>query len=324
VLYVLLKHLVLPPGLILLLLLGGLAIMRRWPRLGVACCLLAGAGLYLVSAPAGTRLLAGDWERVPLFDPAAGAGALVVLGGGRDTGAPEYPGTDAVSMYTLVRLRYAAYLHRRTGLPVLVSGGRVLGSAAEPEAQLMARALRRDFGIPVRWLEQQSRDTYGNARHSAALLRPEGIDTIALVTHAVHMRRARRAFEHAGLQVVPAPTYFLTAAGEPLTGYDFIPSSDAFLASRYVLHERLGALWYRLRRLLDGDEGGGRQGRLPRGDAQSRASSGVSVGASSCRCTAPTTLSKLPSASRVRTAAPDSRARTLRRIPPPSAWLTMA
>ncbi len=47
----------------------------------------------------------------------------MVLGGGRYRDAPEY-GNDTVGEYTLVRLRYAAKLHRETGFPLLVTGGR--------------------------------------------------------------------------------------------------------------------------------------------------------------------------------------------------------
>lgn len=39
----------------------------------------------------------------------------------------------------------------------------------------------------------------------------QGIDTICMITHAVHMRRAARSFERARLNVIPTPTYFYSA-----------------------------------------------------------------------------------------------------------------
>ena len=40
-------------------------------------------------------------------------------------------------------------------------------------------------------------------------LEAAGVRRILLVTHAMHMKRARDAFEAAGLEVVPAPTAWL-------------------------------------------------------------------------------------------------------------------
>jgi len=50
--------------------------------------------------------------------------AIVVLGAGRYTEAPEYAGKDTVSSIGLVRLRYAAELQRASGLPVLAAAPR--------------------------------------------------------------------------------------------------------------------------------------------------------------------------------------------------------
>jgi uncharacterized SAM-binding protein YcdF (DUF218 family) len=67
-----------------------------------------------------------------------------------------------------------------------------------------------------------------------------------LVTHASHMRRARMAFEHAGLQVVPAPMGFTTrGAGNPVAGA--FPSAHGMWMTRTAWHEVIGLAWYRLR-----------------------------------------------------------------------------
>ena len=108
-------------------------------------------------------------------------------------------GRDLVGPVTLMRLRAAARLHRETGLPVLVSGGAPDGPG-ESEARLMARSLKEDFGITARWLEEQSTNTAGNAILSAPLLHEANVRRILLVTDAVHMPRARWAFERVGLE----------------------------------------------------------------------------------------------------------------------------
>ncbi|MBU3735724.1 MAG: YdcF family protein, partial [Methylobacterium sp.] len=138
--------------------------------------------------------------------------------------------------------RYAARLHRVTGLPVLVTGGRPEGGAAE--AVLMAEALRTDFGIRPRWVERTSQNTADNARFSRDLLHPPGIDRVVLVTHGWHMRRAAATFAKAGFTVFPAPT--MRYAGHPQQRLDLLPSAIGLMQSRTALHEWLGWLWYGL------------------------------------------------------------------------------
>ena len=159
-----------------------------------------------------TGFVAGALERSlhahPAMPPDAevpAAGVIVVLGAGSYRDPPEYEGSDTVGRLTLERLRYAASLHRRSGLPLLVTGGGTLpGTPAEAAA--MALSLEDDFGIGVRFVEDRSRNTAENAANSARMLSEAGISRIVLVTHAVHMARAVRAFEGQGLEVVPAPT----------------------------------------------------------------------------------------------------------------------
>jgi uncharacterized SAM-binding protein YcdF (DUF218 family) len=133
-------------------------------------------------------------------------------------------------------------------LPVLVSGG-VGAKAADAEtdalADAMATALREDFGVPVKWIEARSRDTAENADYSAAMLRKDGVKRILLVTDAMHMPRARMAFEHAGLEVVSAPTMFF--GEQARSAASLVPSAEGMRRSWYALYELLGYAWYRLR-----------------------------------------------------------------------------
>jgi uncharacterized SAM-binding protein YcdF (DUF218 family) len=189
----------------------------------------------------------------PLLAPErTGAQAIVVLAAGRVQDAPEYGGRDIPDYIALARLRYAAHLQRRTGLPILVSGGN--GSSgvdadandrAYTKADAMAAALREDFGVPVKWIETRSRDTGENAAYSAALLHADSISRILLVTDAMHMPRARAAFERAGLEVVSAPTMFFS--NQPRRIAAWLPSAEGMRRSWYAIYELLGIVWYRLR-----------------------------------------------------------------------------
>jgi uncharacterized SAM-binding protein YcdF (DUF218 family) len=109
----------------------------------------------------------------------------------------------------------------------------------------MAAALREDFGVPVKWVEGRSRDTGENAAFSAALLRADGVNRILLVTDAMHMPRARTAFERAGLDVVSAPTIFFSR--QPLPWYAWVPSAEGMRRSWYAIYELIGIVWYKVR-----------------------------------------------------------------------------
>lgn len=237
----------LPPGCLLALAFWGLLRLRKHPRSGKALLALALVGLWLLSTPWMARTLLGilefpvaDLQLTPLPQ------AIVVLGGGKYHTSPEY-GTDTVGGATLVRVRYAAHLHRLTGKPILVSGGSPEGSVVS-EAQAMKHVLEDEFKIPVAWTESTSTTTLGNARASYQLLKAQGITRIYLVTHAWHMPRSQRVFTESGFSVVPAPTAYATQF--KFTLLDCLPRADALHQSSVFFHEVIGLAWYRLKSLL--------------------------------------------------------------------------
>jgi uncharacterized SAM-binding protein YcdF (DUF218 family) len=237
--------LLLPP---LGFLLGGFAslvLVGRGHRAGLALAGAAALGQLLLATPFVAGWLIVSLEREvgdavppsPVMSPAA----IVVLGGDY---ASTSLGTDAGPL-TLERLRTGAALHRRTGLPLLVTAG-PLTPEQEPLASIMARSLEEDFGVGVRWIESRARDTRDNARYSAAILREESIHTVYLVTHAWHMPRAVAAFRRAGLVVVPAPLPLMRVPdGKRLS--DWVPRADRLGVSWYALREWAGQLIYALR-----------------------------------------------------------------------------
>jgi uncharacterized SAM-binding protein YcdF (DUF218 family) len=249
----------LPPANLFLLIVIGLLIWRRWPRAGRIVAGIGLAALAVLSTTAGAAFLVRPVESMtaPLLAPErAGAQAIVVLAAGRLQDAPEYGGRDIPDVLALARLRYAAHLQRRTGLPLLVSGGtgtKGLQAGANDGsdgsdnalADAMATALREDFGVPVKWVEARSRDTFENASFSAAMLRTDGIRRILLVTDAMHMPRARAAFERAGMDVVSAPTLFFGTQARSTGAW--VPSAEGMRRSWYAMYELLGIAWYRLR-----------------------------------------------------------------------------
>jgi uncharacterized SAM-binding protein YcdF (DUF218 family) len=140
-------------------------------------------------------------------------------------------------------------LQRQTSLPVLVTGGLPYGAKIS-EAEQMRDALQQDLSTRVTWLEAVSTNTYENAAFSEKILREAGIHKVLLVTHAWHMRRAKMAFEHAGLQVVPAPMGFAPRAHEWPFVFALVPDAKAVFMTAVAWHEIIGLAWYRMRFLL--------------------------------------------------------------------------
>lgn len=237
---------VLPPTGLLLATMVGLLIAVRRPRAGLLLAWLSVLGLFALSLPSVAHALLQAVDRTPVLDVdrARKAQAIVILGGGIRRAAAEYGG-DTLGRLTLERVRYGALVARKTQLPVLVSGGAVHGGTAE--AVLMQRALEDEFGVPVRWVEAQSRDTRTNAVMTASLLRAEGVSRIVLVAHSFDMPRASAEFVHAGMEVTGAPT--AVAGTAPLFDHPLalMPSMAALQTSYYVLYEWLADIARRVR-----------------------------------------------------------------------------
>lgn len=247
-----LKYLFLPPLANALMILAGLGLWSHHRRWGIGLVTLGLATLLILATPWASYLL--RWSLEPYDPPRTAqlkeAQAIVVLGGGRDYDSPEFGWGDAPANATWRRLAYAAWLARQTGLPLLVSGGRVHGETIA-EATLMAQALEEVFGLKARWQESRSRTTAENAAFSATMLKREDIRTVLLVSQAWHLPRAVPEFIHAGMVVIPAPTDF---ASQPPPGLAaWVPRAYHLHYSTQALHEWLGRAFYLLRsRLMPG------------------------------------------------------------------------
>ena len=252
--YGVIKTLMMPPGGIILLLAAAFFLVRG--GLGRLLLFTATAILTLMSLPAVALWLMAPLEPYPALDVRAplptDAKAILVLGAGLESDAPEYQG-ETLDGFSLERTRYAAWLHRATGLPIYVSGG---NPAADEAAvgEVMARVLRDEFKVPVAGVDARSRTTWENAAYSKPLLAQAGVTRVLLVTSAWHLPRAVEAFDRAGIAVTPAPTGFVTSPGwkADLGLYDWLPSAHALHTNYFAIHEHLGRAWYQVRVWVEG------------------------------------------------------------------------
>ncbi len=237
-------YLILPPSSLILLMIAGFLIMRKYKVTGRVCVATGLCLLYMLCLAPVADWLIGPLERFhpPFKGPdARTAQAIVVLGGGVHDLA--WAGLDPQpSSGSLERLISGIKLHRVTRLPLVMSGGSGLPvHNTLSEADAMARTaadlgvLRKDMVI-----ENRSRNTLENAAAVGQVLVAR---KIYLVTSAFHMKRSAALFRKKGFKVIPVPSGY--AGGyKPLSYLGFIPHSHNLQVSAMALSEYLSYSWY--------------------------------------------------------------------------------
>jgi len=244
--YAFVKHGLLP-GTIGLLLLGVLFAFLLARRPGTRCAGLVVAIAFVavhwaISMPVGAwlvgRVVSSGYEPLELAG-LAGVAAIVVL----DGGAARYNRGDEelalVTRISAVRALEAARLYRALQPPlVVVTGGTYVPRGGAPEGGAL-RGVLLQAGVPAERIELDttSRNTREHAVNVSKLLKEKGIRRFALVTSAVHMRRAMRAFSATGTEAVPAP-----APLELPERFPWWPSVAGLDRSYEALYELFGLL----------------------------------------------------------------------------------
>jgi uncharacterized SAM-binding protein YcdF (DUF218 family) len=171
---------------------------------------------------------------------------FVLLGGGTryDDDKRLVPKRDA-----FVRIVVTAELYRECGR----AGGacRVIVSGGNPQHHEQAEAdnyapflLARGVGATDLVRENESLDTYQNARNVASIVQPERDETLVLITSAYHMHRALLAFNAFGLDAQA----FVSNVRQPKA--TFFPRSRGFIDAETALHELVGVARFYVYRSL--------------------------------------------------------------------------
>jgi len=193
-------------------------------------------------------LLSLEGRQPANYDRPEGAQAIVVLSGYAYIADSLRPRAELADD-TLVRCIHAAQLYKQgPRCPMVLSGGRF--DPAAPELTLAA--LMRDFMVQLGvdpndiLLEDRSRNTYENAKLSAEILHQRGIRKAAVVTDAIHLRRAERCFRAFDIEPLSAGCRY-RAREFRLSIMDFLPDPQAALRVQRAAHEWVGIVWYKIR-----------------------------------------------------------------------------
>ena len=144
-------------------------------------------------------LLCFKIDRQGSLDQARPTDAIVVLGAWVQ--ADGQPSEDLSE-----RTAHAVALYRQGVAPRIICTGGFSGDRLSAAA--VARSVAVAYGVPTQdiLLADGSLNTQEDAHQAAAVVKAHGWQTILLVSHPLHLYRARLLFEQEGLTVFTSPT----------------------------------------------------------------------------------------------------------------------
>ncbi|MBP2665864.1 MAG: hypothetical protein H6Q76_844 [Firmicutes bacterium] len=240
---------VLPPaGFVLLLAWLAWRLWRKSRGLSGMAWLIA-ALLYTVSIqPVSEALLRPLEYRHPLPLQAEGD-SIILLGGGSMADVPTPEGwRGQVADVPAQRIIGAYALHRRTGWPIVVSGGEVFrGDGKESVVmQDILVGLGMEPGLII--LEDRSLNTTENAIFSSEILKQRNLSRPILVTSAFHMARSVEEFKKTGVTVTPYPVGYFVSRRSYWNALSWVPTFSAMRGTGLALKEYMGLVALNIRR----------------------------------------------------------------------------
>ncbi|MCF6766425.1 YdcF family protein [Thiotrichales bacterium 19S3-7] len=161
--------------------------------------------------------------------------AMILLGGGltRFNGV-YYPSVLAYSRINQAYQIYRVGMSHGIKYTIFISGGNTAGMD-DSEANVYRAELVK-LGVPAEQikLEDNSLNTYENARNMAFIVGEYPFKTYLLVTSGFHMKRAIMYFKNFHINVIPAPSDFIKA------NVGLIPTAYNLAVFEIAMHEYIG------------------------------------------------------------------------------------
>lgn len=256
----LLPVLFLPTGLLLLLLLAGILLRRRWPLMAAVLLLWIGSTPWISDRL--QRSVEDGAIRVPVQQMPA-ADAIVVLSEGRIVA----PGPARISEWTDGDRFWGGMELFKAGkapLLVLTGGWAPWLTGARPEGEILSEwAVTQGVPQSAIRLTGKVTNTAEEAAEAAKILRKSrnsvdsGKPSVLLVTSGYHMPRAKRQFEAAGLVVTPYPVDFQVGQEHDFSVLSLVPSAQAWARTESAWREWIGRAFYALKYQIAGQKAGG-------------------------------------------------------------------
>jgi uncharacterized SAM-binding protein YcdF (DUF218 family) len=177
---------------------------------------------------------------------AGGNVAIVMLGGGTEYNDTHrlIPKFDAWRRIDAAARQFAICRAQRARCTLIVSGGNPQRHAQSEAVNYRPYLISQGVPPASIVLERDSLNTYDNARHTSAMLRPARYDQVILITSAYHMPRALLDFHRFGIGVTPfASNYRWRRPG-------WMPHPAHLVNTHLAWHEWLGIVQFHVYRWL--------------------------------------------------------------------------
>ena len=240
---------VLPPACIVVALVWLAWRLRRRSRGLAGMTWLLAALMYAVSIqPVSEALLRPLEYRYPLPLQVEGD-SILLLGGGSMTDVPMPEGWQGqVGDAPAQRIIGAYALQRRTGWPIIVSGGEVFRGEGKEAVAMREILLTLGMVSDRIVLEDRSLNTTENAIFSAEILQQQKLSRPVLVTSAFHMSRSVEEFKKAGVMAIPYPVGYYVSRSSHWNLLSWVPSGAALRGTGIALKEYMGLAALSMRR----------------------------------------------------------------------------
>ena len=171
---------------------------------------------------------------------------FILLGGGTEHDPQKrlIPKYDSVPKFAATADLYHACQRAGDVCRVIVSGGNPQHHEQAEADNYAPFLLARGVSAADLVLENESRNTYQNARNVAGIVQPARDETLVLITSAYHMRRSLLAFNAFGLDTQA----FTSNVRQPEA--EFFPRPCGFIDAETALHELVGVAQFRAYRSL--------------------------------------------------------------------------
>jgi uncharacterized SAM-binding protein YcdF (DUF218 family) len=173
----------------------------------------------------------------------------VVLGGGIYDNSPKSlsSSTGSPSKAALFRVIEGVRLYKESPKKIIITGG-IVYNGKKSEGTVY-KELMVDLGVPGRdiIIEGRSRTTEENAGLTKGIMDKNGYKKAALITSATHMRRSKYVFEKYGVEVVAAPTGYISSYKDSYGMDSYFPNANNFVDIRSAVWEYIGLIFYKIK-----------------------------------------------------------------------------
>lgn len=171
---------------------------------------------------------------------------FILLGGGTryDDDKRLVPKRDAFTRIVVTAELYRECRRAGGACRVIVSGGNPQHHEQAEADNYAPFLLARGVSASDLVLENESLNTYQNARNVASIVQPERDETLVLITSAYHMQRSLLAFSAFGLDTQAFTSNVRQSEAT------FFPRRRGFIDTETALHELVGVARFRVYRRL--------------------------------------------------------------------------